>query len=453
MANAVVMPKVGISVESCLLTEWLKQPGDSVAVGEALFNIETDKASMECESTEAGTLLEQFFQAGDEVPVLVNVCAIGTPGEDVSTLRPDGAAAEADAPTPTAAETPATAPVQAQIESAPIEIGGDLRISPRAKALAQSQHVDPRLAAPTGPYGRIIERDVRALAATGQAATGAAAGAMLGAQPGTFAGTGIGGRVSLEDLAAPLTSAPASPSVSAPVAVSGDDSYEDVNFTTIRKVIAKSMGDSLRTIPQLTHNFSFDASELMAYRAKLKNSPDPDLAGVTLGDMVMFATSRLLPSYPDLNAHMVGETTIRHFRDVHLAFACDTERGLVVPVIRSANRKSLVELSKEIKELAAKAQTGNLSPDLMSGGSFTVSNLGGFAVENFTPVINPPQTGILGVGTILQRPYEKDGQIKLYPAMGLSLTYDHRAIDGAPASRFAKELCGLLANFTLMLAK
>lgn len=453
MANAVVMPKVGISVESCLITEWLKQPGEPVAVGDALFSIETDKASMECESTEAGTLLEQFFQAGDEVPVLVNVCAIGTPGEDVSALRPDGAAAqEAPAVATEMPAAPAAVQPQAPAQAAPVADLGDLRISPRAKALAQSQHVDPRLAAPTGPYGRVIERDIRSLAANGQASTGAAAGAVLGAQPGAFAGTGIGGRVSVEDLASPA--APASAPVSAPATVAaGDDGYEDVNFTTIRKVIAKSMGDSLRTIPQLTHNFSFNAAEIMAYRAKLKNNPDADLAGITLGDMVMFAVSRLLLSYPDLNAHMVGETTIRHFRDVHLAFACDTERGLVVPVVRSANRKSLVEISKEVKALAAKAQTGNLSPDLMSGGSFTVSNLGGFAVESFTPVINPPQTGILGVDTIVQRPYEKDGQIKLYPAMGLSLTYDHRAIDGAPASRFVKELSGLLANFTLMLAQ
>jgi len=490
MAKAVVMPKVGISVESCLLTEWLKKPGDTVAVGEAIFSIETDKAAIECESTEAGTVLELFFQVGDEVPVMVNVCAVGTPGEDVSALRPGGAAGgsmepeeladapahapgKAEVPVPGKPETPASSigaispimpktvtatPASPAATALPNTPDGLLPISPRAKALAQSLGTDPRSASPSGPYGRIIERDIRALAEQGQAATGAAMGAVLGAQPGSFSGTGIGGRVSVQDLANPILAVTAqgfatNATVSG-ASVANDDDYEDVPFTTIRKVIARGMSESLRTIPQLTHHFSFNAADIMAYRAKLKASPEAlGLSGITLGDMVMFAVSRLLLKYPALNAHMVNDNTVRQFSGVHLGFACDTERGLMVPVIRSANRKSLLEVSREVKELAGKAQSGNLSPDAMAGATFTVSNLGSFGVESFTPVINPPQTGILGVGTIVQRPYEKDGQIRLYPAMGLSLTYDHRAIDGAPASRFVQELCRLLESFSLMLAK
>ena len=452
MANGVLMPKAGISVESCIITEWLKKPGDTVAVGDILFSYETDKASFECESTEAGTLLETFYGDGDEVPVLVNVCAVGNPGDDVSALRPAGANEEAAAPAPAAsaaptAEAPAAAPV---VSATPAAVAsGPVLASTRARNLAAKEHVDLRLAAGSGPHGRIIERDIRALMASGTGATAAAFDAVEGASPGSFRGTGLGGRVSVGDIAgAPAPTAPVAPAAIGP-------EYEDVKFTGIRKAISKSMTASLRDIPQLTHNFSFNAAELMAYRGKLKKDGEAlgaGVSGITLGDMVMYAVSRLLPAYPELNAHMLDGSTIRKFRAVNLGFACDTERGLMVPVIKNADQKSLLQISREVKELAAAAQSGALSPDLMSGGTFTVSNLGVFGVESFTPVINPPQTGILGVDAIVNRPYEQDGQVKLYPAMGLSLTYDHRAIDGAPASRFVQQLCKQLEKFTLLLS-
>ncbi|MDL2293712.1 2-oxo acid dehydrogenase subunit E2, partial [Ruminococcaceae bacterium OttesenSCG-928-D13] len=162
---------------------------------------------------------------------------------------------------------------------------------------------------------------------------------------------------------------------------------------------------------------------------------------------------RILPKYPELNAHMLDGTTIRKFSDVNLGMAVDTPRGLMVPKIMQANRKSLAQISTEAKALAKAAQEGSINPDALSGGTFTVSNLGAFGVESFTPVINPPETGILGVDNIIERPRKaKDGGIELYPAMGVSLTYDHRAIDGAPASRFAKEVCNTLEKFTLLLA-
>ncbi len=447
MAKAVLMPKAGISVESCVITEWRKRPGDAVLVGDVLFSYETDKASFECESTEAGTLLERFYENGDEVPVLVNVCAIGAPGEDASALR--------SGETEAAGEAPAAAEAAAELVPQAIQTtntGDFFKISPRARHLADSRGVDARLATPSGPYGRVMEKDIRALLESGTAATPAAYGAVRAAEPAAYAGTGIGGRVSVHDLSAPQ----ATPAQTIPAqrAETVPD-FEDIAFTNIRKVIAASMAHSLATIPQLTHNFSFNAAEIMAYRQKLKGMGDGSgLSGITLGDMVLYAVSRLLLKYPALNAHMLEGNSIRQFKAVHLGFACDTERGLMVPVIRNANHKSLLEISLEVKALAKQAQAGSLSPDAMAGGTFTVSNLGAVAVESFTPVINPPQTGILGVDTIVQRPYETaDGQIKLYPAMGLSLTYDHRAIDGAPASRFVKELSGLLERFTVLLAE
>ncbi|MBQ7953682.1 MAG: 2-oxo acid dehydrogenase subunit E2 [Clostridia bacterium] len=411
MANAVIMPKAGITVESCIIGTWEKKVGDSVKVGDVLFTYETDKASFECESTEEGTLLEIFYQEGDEVPCLVNVCAIGNPGEDCSALRPsDSAPAEAEsAPVEEKAE-----PVAAVVETTAVD-GEKGAVSPRARKLAERAGVDASLATPTGPNGRIIERDVREL---------------------------MNNPVAAKAEVAAAATAPAA-----------DVEFEDVKFSGIRRAISKSMHTSLSTMAQLTHNTSFDASNILAYRKLLKAS-EGETAGITLGDIILYAVSRTLLNHPDLNAHMLDDNNIRLFKHVHLGVAVDTPRGLMVPTIFNADQKSLLEISKEVKELAAQCREGNINPDKLSGGTFTVSNLGNMGVESFTPVINPPQTGILGVcGTIERVRKGKDGNIELYPAMGLSLTYDHRAVDGTPAARFQKELGKNLENFTTLLAK
>ena len=409
MAAAVIMPKAGITVESCIIGSWKKKVGDPVAVGDVLFDYETDKASFECESTAAGELLEIFYQEGDVVPCLTNVCAVGTKGEDCSALRPAGAESAA-APAAEAAAAPAAAAAAPAVACTAY----DGAASPRARKLADCAGVSLADATGTGPNGRVIERDVRRLMAEGAPEKAAAA--------------------------------PAAQEAAA------EPEYEDVKFGPVRKATVKSMMTSLHGMAQLTHTFSFDASELKSYRAAMKKMGG-DYAGVTLGDMILFAVSRTVLKYPDLNANMLDDKSIRRFKTVHLGCAVDTPRGLFVPVIRNAERKSLLEISKAVKAYAAKAQDGKLTPDDMSGGTFTVSNLGSFDVESFTPIINPPQTGIIGVCTIRERPRTgANGQLELYPAMTLSLTYDHRAIDGAPASRFMQELCKNLEHFTALLA-
>ncbi len=411
LANAVIMPKAGITVESCIIGTWEKKVGDSVKVGDVLFTYETDKASFECESTEEGTLLEIFYQEGDEVPCLVNVCAIGNEGDDCSALRPSG---DAPAEEESAPVEEKAAPVAAVVETTAVD-GEKSAVSPRARKLADRAGVDASLATPTGPNGRIIERDVRELMNNPVAAKA-------------------------EAVAAVADSAP-------------DMEYEDVKFSGIRRAISKSMHTSLSTMAQLTHNTSFDASNILAYRKLLKAS-EGETAGITLGDIILYAVSRTVLNHPDLNAHMLDDNNIRLFKHVHLGVAVDTPRGLMVPTIFNADQKSLLEISKEVKELAAQCREGNINPDKLSGGTFTVSNLGNMGVESFTPVINPPQTGILGVcGTIERVRKGKDGNIEIYPAMGLSLTYDHRAVDGTPAARFQKELGKNLENFTTLLAK
>ena len=553
MAEAILMPKAGISVESCIITEWFKQPGDRVEKSEILFSYETDKSSFECESTASGFLLEVFFGEGEEVPVLTSVCAIGAPGDDVSGLRPAGMTSKSE----DAANYSAVAEYgdvkdsdddgfgdaryrgdDAQIGDArhrdddgfdDVELFNNIdKISPRARNLAKKMGVNTTLIKPTGPGGRVIERDIRVVTERGGAVMtpATAAAADFSRSPTYIEGTGIGGRVSVSDISrvannravedapayegaghrssgaaaraaddapayegaghrypgataqaadgapayrgaghkypgAATRAADGSPAYegaghrcpgSAARAADGAPAYEDVKFSGIRRVISKNMTLSLSTIPQLTHNFSFDATEIIAYRADLKKNSDASgRQNISLNDVILFAVSRILPKYPALNAHMLIGDSIRYFKDIHLGFAVDTDRGLMVPIIRHASRKDLTQIALEAKTLAQQAKDNTLSPDDMSGGTFTVSNLGVFGVESFTPVINPPQTAILGVNNITERPRMENGQITLYPAMGISLTYDHRAIDGAPASRFANELCKALENFKMLL--
>ncbi len=228
--------------------------------------------------------------------------------------------------------------------------------------------------------------------------------------------------------------------------------YEEVKLSKVRKVIAKAMHESLSQMAQLTHHMAFDASQMMALRAQFKAAPeDMALSGITLNDMILFAVSRVLKRHPDFNAHYLGET-MRRFGHVHLGVAVDTPRGLLVPTLFDADTKSLAQISREMKELGKAAQTGSINPDILSAGSFTISNLGALGTEFFTPIINPPQVGILGVGATVDRVRVVDGQVTAYPAMGLSLTYDHRAVDGAPASRFLKDLAAALENIGILLA-
>lgn len=443
MAIGILMPKQGITVESCIITTWVKKVGDTVAVGDILFTYETDKASFECESTESGTLLEIFFHDGDDVPVLINVCAIGKPGEDVSALRPEGAAAAAAPVAAVAVTTAAAAPVTA---TAPVATAaaGEIKLSPRARMAAEKLGVDPRLATATGPYGRIIERDITAAGAN---FTKAAGDAVLSADKGAYAASGFGGRIGVGDTQAPAAVA------AAPAAASGA-AYEDIKMSGIRKSIAKAMTSSLATMAQLTHQSSFDATEVMAFRAKLKaNGEAMGMGNITLNDIILYAVSRVLKNHPDLNANMIDENTLRRFSAVNLGVAVDTAKGLMVPTLFDADSKSLSQISAEAKTLAKEAQGGSINPDKLRGGTFTVTNLGTLGVEAFTPVINPPQTGILGVCNLQTKVREVNGEIKTYQAMGLSLTFDHRAVDGAPAARFLKDLCNALENFSLLLAR
>ena len=437
MANVVIMPRQGQSVESCIITTWQKKEGDKVAVGDILFSYETDKSAFDEPSQFEGTVLKLLFAEGDVVPCLEGVCIIGEEGEDISALA--GAAAAEEAAPAAAEEVKAeeAAPVAEAVVTAPAAEGNRVFISPRAKILALKTGCDLSKVAPTGPHGRIIERDINKALDAGFTTTTDKIEAFLA---GTF--------VAEEETAAVVEA----PVAAAPVAAAADDlrAYVEEPFSNVRKVIAKSMHASLSEMAQLTLNSSFDATALLAYRDKLKAGAEAvGLGKITINDMVLYAVSRVLPNYPEINANVV-DNTFRKFKHANIGMAVDTDRGLLVPVIFGSEKLTLSELAAKTKEAAGKAREGKLSPDDMSGGSFTVSNLGSMGVESFTPVINPPQTAILGVCCTTYR-VKADGST--YPAMGLSLTFDHRAVDGAPAAKFLKELCTALENFDLLLAK
>lgn len=417
MANVVIMPKQGQSVESCIITKWHKKAGDSVSVGDLLFSYETDKAAFDEESAFEGVVLAILAEEGDDVPCLDNVCIIGEAGEDIGALVTQEAAAEQ--PTQQSAKPQ---PVPEPLATATTKEDDDrVFVSPRARMAAQRQGVDAAFATPTGPGGRIIERDIYALSEKGEAA------------PQTEPQA-----TSQAELMAPsVTDAP----------------YTDEKLSGVRKAIAKAMHHSLSSMAQLSHQSSFDASRLLAFRQQVKNaSAQLGVEDITINDMILFAVSRVLKNHPDLNAHYL-EDKMRLFRSVNIGIAVDTDRGLLVPTLFGADKLSLSEISKQSKQLIAAARTGKISPELLSGGTFTVTNLGSLGVEGFTPVINPPQTAILGVCAIISRVRETQAGLAAYPAMGLSLTYDHRAVDGAPAARFAQELGKALENFDLLLAK
>ncbi len=440
MATPVIMPRQGQSVESCIIGKWHKNVGDKVNVGDILFTYETDKSTFDEEAKVEGTMLAIFFEEGDDVECLLNVCVIGNEGESVDEFKPAGEAEEEAAAVEVKAEETVVSETVEATPAVAASIDG-VFVSPRAKALADKTGADLRFAVPTGANGRIISNDVEKVLSEGHTVS-AAAKAEYDAMGGSVAGTGINGKITTADLSAPKA-APAA-------AVAADEPlYVEEPISNIRKVIAKAMHASLSEMAQLTLNTSFDATEIMAYRKKLKASSEAlGLPNITLNDIIIYAASRALMKFDKINANFTGEKLLK-FTHANIGIAVDTERGLMVPTLNNADKKTLAEISAEAKELAGACKGGSVSPDLLKGASFTISNLGSMGIESFTPVINPPQTAILGVCGITER--SKNGVF--YPAMGLSLTIDHRIIDGADGARFLKELANILENFSVMLCK
>lgn len=411
MSTIITMPQKGLTEESAVIAEWFVKEGDTVSVGTPLFAIDAGKATFDVESEAAGTVLAIFHAVDDDVPIMAPVCVVGEPGESFEV--PEGAAPAAAAPKAEAA--PAAAPVAAPAAVAPkCSCDNQGFASPRAKAAADRAGVDWHDAAASGPEGRVIEKDIADL---------------------------VAGKT-LPKKAAQIA------------AVTPEEEFTVVKNSGIRKVIAQNMHDSLANMAQLSMTAYFDCKELFAYREKVKAMGEKlGYPNISINDMILFAASRVVLGYPLFNAHFSDkETTL--FHHVHLGVATNTDRGLMVPTLKYADLKSLCEISAEAKELSKACRDNTISPDQLSGGTLTVTNLGNNGISTFTPVINPPQTAIIGVCSPEWRVRPgKNGEMEMYRAMGISLTFDHRAVDGAPAAEFLHNLCERLENFSLLLAE
>lgn len=460
MAHVLIMPRQGNSVESCVLVAWKVKEGDTVAVESPVCDVETDKATFEVPAGAAGTVLKLLYPEGEDIPVLRPIAVIGAAGEDWSAaVGGDGvpaSAAPAPVPGSPAEAASAASAIPAATPAAPAATAAATGSSPRARRMAANEAMAIGSIAGTGPAGRVIERDVRAAAAARPALTAAAKAAVAGGAAVPVIGTGVGGRATVGDLAA--ATAPVAP-VTAPASVQGTGEFPGPVAETavkgIRKLIATRMLESLATTAQFTLNGAADATRLQAVRARLKASPESlGMGGVTINDLLLYVVARLLPQFPFLNAHKVGDT-LRTFERVHLGVAVDTPRGLMVPVLRNADRLSLAAIAAETRRLGEACRSNTVKSDELAGSTFTVTNLGALGVESFTPVLNTPEVAILGVGGLVPRPVLDDtGAVARFaPHLGLSLTINHQVVDGYPAAKFLKALREAIADIDLWLMR
>ncbi len=459
MAVEVIIPKQGQTVEVVRLVRWLAKEGDAVRRGDPILEIETDKAVFEVEAPADGVLRQVEYQEGEEVPVVTRVAFIAAPGEDLSVQ----AAVPAPAPTPSAATAPAAAPAPAPAPAPTGGARGRIFASPRArKAAREAGLTDLSAILGSGPEGRIVEADVLAYAARAAAAPAVAEpvapvsplaqrmAADLGVDLSQVVGTGPGGRITRADVerAAQKVVAPAPPSAPAAAPAAAPSGVRQVvPLRGIRGRIAQRMRESVATAAHVTIFTEADATELVALRTRLKD----DGVTVSYNDLMVSIVARALRDHPALNATQVGDE-IHYLEPIHIAVAVDTERGLLVPVIRDADKKGLAQISAEFATLAQAAKEGRSQPDDLTGGTFTITNLGMYEIDGFTPIINPPQCAILGVGRIIEKPVGRDGQIVLRKMMVLSLSFDHRLVDGAPAARFLQQVKRLVERPHLLLA-
>jgi pyruvate dehydrogenase E2 component (dihydrolipoamide acetyltransferase) len=423
MAVAVEIPKLGNTVEECLIGKWLKDEGQTVAAGEPVVEIETDKTSFEVEAPIDGTLLARFFNKGALFPVFTKLFVIGNPGESVEEFRPqaEGARAGSDAvgteTSPAQGTHAAGQPVARAAADAP---SSSAPWSPRARRFADEHNFHPQAVAGSGPGGRVLENDLRALYHASPRVSDAAG---QGVRNGAFApreGSGLGGMVLAADLGAP-----------------------ESRISGVREKIARRLRESLAGTAQYTLNTSADARGLLLLRVRIKASTSaPE---ININDLMTYCTVQALLEAPHLNVLFV-DGTIRQGHGVHIGFACDTPRGLLVPVVHDAQALSAAALAARIKQLSTQAVEGAISADDLSGGTFTISNLGGLGIESFTPVLNPPQVAILGVNAIQLKAVRKAGMVEFIDSIGLSLTLDHQVIDGAPGARFLKILREKIEN-------
>jgi pyruvate dehydrogenase E2 component (dihydrolipoamide acetyltransferase) len=436
MATKVPIPKLGQSEETVIIEKWNVKEGDVIKKGDVLFEVETDKAVLEVESQFEGTLLKIVVPAGIEVPVMSVAAVIGKPGEDIPEIEPPKPPAKKEEPKPAAkpaekakpAET--AAPKQAAPAPAPAAPAAKPKPSPRARSFAKSYLIDlDKVQGTGGESGRVTEADVeRYLGESGYLDKKITPTAFNLAKKEnlellTIEGSGEGGRVLLSDVKDAVSEKPQ-------------------EYSAMRKIISARLAESKRTVPHFYVTVSIDMTPLIDDRKRMK-AEDGHAPSVNV--FIVKAVAKALEAFPMLNATTDGES-VAYKSKVNVGVAVSLEGGLVVPVIRNADKKPLDEIDAEIAELAGKARDGKLLPDEMKGGTFTISNMGMLGVENFAAIINPGETGILAVSAAIPTPVVKDGEIVVRNIMKTTLSADHRAVDGADGAKFMAELKKRLEN-------
>jgi pyruvate dehydrogenase E2 component (dihydrolipoamide acetyltransferase) len=445
MSTEVFIPKLGQTVEQVTIIRWLLDDGAPVSKGQEVIEVETDKAVFPVESSRRGFLRRGPFNPGEVLPVLTVVAVITEKADEpFSAPWEQAAAAEGVAPVSTTAVSP-------EVKAATLGSGGSrIFVSPRARALARQGAVDLTQVEYAG--ARIKASDVQAYLDAKQVrvtplARNMAAGAGLDLR--TVAGSGPGGRIHTRDVQRLLDETMPSPQ---PEPVNGTDGYTTTPLAGVRAVIARRMVASVQTAAHVTLTTEADATELVNLREHLKGEMgSAGYAPSSYNDLLIFIAAHALHEQPNMNARLVGET-IQQVREINIGLAVDTERGLLVPVVRGADQKGIAQIARETRELAARARQGKALPDDLNGGTFTITNLGMYDIDAFTPIINLPECAILGVGRIVEKPVGLNGQIVLRKMLALSLSFDHRLNDGAPAARFLQRIKQLVEQpFRLLL--
>jgi pyruvate dehydrogenase E2 component (dihydrolipoamide acetyltransferase) len=461
MITEVIMPKLGQTMEDGAIVEWVKKESDQVKRGDLLFTVESDKAVLEVEATARGFLRKILVPAGQTVPVLTVVALITRKAnEDISSYDP---AVTPSAPTTIDAKKSSGADAAASDLPEAVPPTGRIFASPRARKTAREHAIDLALLTGSGPKGRIVEQDVLDFAAAGpEAAARPHVASRLKATPmalktadalgvdlAAVAATGSGGRITRADVEATVP-----PAAAIPTPVPGEaPAARSVPMRGLRRIIAERMVTSHTATARVTLVTEADATSFVEAREQLKEAVS-EAWGFSPGynDLLGVIVARALREFPYMNARLTDDQAIEQLPYVNLGMAVDTDRGLLVPVIRDADQKGLQAFGAEFRSLVERARTGKSLPDDLSGGTFTITNLGMYDVDAFTPIINLPEAAILGVGRILPKPVVHEGQIVARQMWTLSLTFDHRLVDGAPAARFLQRVKQLIENPFLLLS-
>ena len=417
MSETISMPKLGFDMAEGTLVRWVKNEGEDINKGDVLAEIETDKATVEVESSASGVVLKLLVDQGAVVPVSTPIAVVGEKGEnvDVAALEAESAP-EKEEPAPAETPAPQPSPAPAPVKEAATTPEGRIKASPLARRVAEEKNVDLGAIQGTGPGGRIVRRDIEAALAGGQPSA-------VGAQPVSTLGP---------------------PSA---VVVSHED--ETIQLTKLRQAIARRMTESTTSVPHfyVTHEYKMDA--LMAMRKQI-NEYLPDNEKISVNDFIVKAVALTLRQFPNLNASFAGDKVVRHGA-VNVGVAVSVEGGLLTVAHKDTDQKPLRQVSAEVKAMVARAREGKVKPDDIEGSTFSISNMGMYDVENFSAIINPPEAAILAVGSAREVPVVEDGEIKPGWRMKATLSVDHRVSDGAEGARFLQALAGFLENPVRML--